>query len=83
MQTDNAFAESLYGHLTAECLNRPQSASLEEARQAVEVWRIEDYAERPHQALKQQTPGSVEAASAPCAEAADERFGRTKLGPGQ
>ena len=39
--TDNAFAESFNGHFRAECLDQHWFASLEEARQTVEAWRVE------------------------------------------
>jgi putative transposase len=40
--TDNAFAESFHGHFRAECLDQRWFASLEEARQPIESWRVED-----------------------------------------
>jgi putative transposase len=54
--TDNAFAESCNGHLRAECLDGHWFASLEEARQTIEAWRIDDTTERPHRALGQAPP---------------------------
>jgi putative transposase len=54
--TDNAFAESFNGHFRQECLDQHWFASLEEARQLIEAWRIDDNTERPHRSLKQQTP---------------------------
>ena len=54
--TDNAFAESFNGHFRAECLDCHWFASLEEARQTIEAWRIEYNTERPHRALGQETP---------------------------
>jgi putative transposase len=59
--TDNAFAESFNGRFRDECLNQHWFASLEEARQIIEVWRIEYNTERPHRALGQQTPAAWQA----------------------
>ena len=56
--TDNAFAESFNGHFRAECLDCHWFASLEEARQIIEAWRIEYNSERPHRALGQATPAA-------------------------
>jgi putative transposase len=56
--TDNAFAESFNGHFRAECLDCHWFASLEEARQTIEAWRIEYNTERPHRALGQNTPAA-------------------------
>jgi putative transposase len=54
--TDNAFVESFNGRFREECLDQHWFASLEEARQVIEAWRIEYNTERPHRSLKQQTP---------------------------
>jgi putative transposase len=54
--TDNAFAESFNGHFRAECLDCHWFASLEEARQTIEAWRVDYNTERPHRALGQETP---------------------------
>ncbi len=59
--TDNAFAGSFSGHFRAECLDQHWFASLEEARQTIEVWRVNYNTERPHRALQQQTPAIWEA----------------------
>jgi putative transposase len=69
--TDNAFAESFNGRFRDECLNQHWFASLEEARQTIEAWRVEYNTERPHRALGQQTPAAWEAGWKPLAEAAD------------
>jgi putative transposase len=73
--TDNAFAESFNGRFRDECLNQHWFASLEEARQTIEAWRMEYNTERPHRSLGQQTPAAVAATwappSAPPGEAAD------------
>jgi putative transposase len=67
--TDNAYVESFNGHFRAECLDQHWFASLEEARQTVETWRIESNQERPHRALQQQTPAAFLASWRPLAEA--------------
>ncbi len=59
--TDNAFAESFNGHFRAECLDQHWFASLEEARQTIEAWRVDDNTERPHRALKHLAPAISEA----------------------
>ncbi len=56
--TDNAFAESFNGRFRDECLNQHWFASLEEARQTIEAWRVDYNTERPHRALKQRTPAA-------------------------
>jgi putative transposase len=67
--TDNAFAESFNGRFRDECLDQHWFATLEEARQAIEAWRVEYNTERPHRALGQRTPAAVAAAWAPPPEA--------------
>jgi putative transposase len=57
--TDNAFVESFNGHFREECLDQHWFASLEEARQIIEAWRVEYNTERPHRALGQQTPAAM------------------------
>lgn len=69
--TDNAFAESFNGRFRDECLNQHWFASLEEARQVIEAWRVEYNTERPHRSLRQQTPAAAAAAWTPVLEAAD------------
>ncbi len=69
--TDNAFAESFNGRFRDECLNQHWFASLEEARQIIEAWRVEYNTERPHRSLRQQTPAAAAAAWTPVQEAAD------------
>lgn len=73
--TDNAYVESFNGHFRAECLDQHWFASLEEARQRIEAWRVEYNTERPHRSLGQRTPAAVAAAweppSAGLKEAAD------------
>ena len=67
--TDNAFAESFNGRFRDEHLNQHGFASLEEVRQTVEAWRLDDHRERPHRALGQQTPAAWEATWAPAPKA--------------
>jgi len=74
--TDNAFVESSNGHFRQEHLDQRWFASLEEARQIIEAWRIEYNTERPHQALRYGTPTTWELPK----EAADERIGWTISG---
>jgi len=69
--TDNAFVESFNGHFRQECLDQYWFASLEEARQIIEAWRIEYNTERPHQALEYRTPTAFAATWEPLREAAD------------
>jgi putative transposase len=57
--TDNAFVESFNGHFREECLNQHWFASLGEARQVIEAWRVEYNTERPHRALGQRTPAAM------------------------
>jgi putative transposase len=56
--TDNAFAESFNARFRDECLDQHWFASLEEARQTIEAWRVEYNTERPHRSLGQQTPAA-------------------------
>ena len=56
--TDNAFAESFNGRFRDECLDQHWFASLEEARQVIEAWRVDYNTQRPHRALGQQTPAA-------------------------
>ncbi len=69
--TDNAFAESFNGRFRDECLDQHWFASLEEARQTIEAWRIEYNTERPHRGLKHQTPVAYAAAWEPPTEPPD------------
>ena len=59
--TDNPFVEAFNSRFRDECLDQHRFASLEEARQTIEAWRIKYNAERPHGALGQQTPAEFEA----------------------
>jgi putative transposase len=60
--TDHAFVESFTGHVRAGCLDRHWFLSLEEARAVIEAWRVDSNTERPHRALRQQTPAAARAA---------------------
>ena len=55
---DNAFTESFNGRFRDECLDRHWFASMEEARQTVEAWRVEEDTTRPHRALEQRRPAA-------------------------
>lgn len=52
----NGNIESFNGKLRDECLNENWFTGLEEAKEIVEKWRIHYNVERPHSALKGQTP---------------------------
>ncbi len=53
--TDNAIVESFNGHFRAECLDQHWFESVEEARQTIELWRVDYNTQRPHRSLQQQT----------------------------
>lgn len=53
---DNAFAESFNGSFRDECLNTNWFLSLDDAREKIEVWRIEYNEWRPHSSLDNLTP---------------------------
>jgi putative transposase len=61
--TDNPYIEAFNGRLRAECLDLYGFASLEEARQIIEGWRIDYNHVRPHTALGNQTPAAYKAAT--------------------
>ena len=48
---ENAFIESFNGRLRDECLNTEVFASLEEAQQKLEAWRVDYNLFRPHSAI--------------------------------
>ena len=54
--TDNPYIEAFNGRVRAECLNQHWFASLEEARQILEAWRLDYNEVRPHTSLDNQTP---------------------------
>lgn len=60
--TDNPYIEAFNGRFRAECLDQYWFASLEEARQVVDAWRIHYNEVRPHTALGNQTPAAYKAA---------------------
>jgi putative transposase len=60
--TDNPYIEAFNGRLRAECLDQHWFASLEEARQIIEAWRIDYNVVRPHTSLGNQTPLAYKAA---------------------
>ncbi len=59
--TDNPFIEAFNSRFRDECLIQHWFASLEEAQTTIEAWRMEYNTERPHGALRQQTPAAFEA----------------------
>jgi putative transposase len=68
--TDNAFIEAFNSRFRDECLNQHWFESLQEAQATIEAW-WEDYnTERPHGALRQQTPTQFYRAAQLAAQAA-------------
>lgn len=65
------FVESFNGHFRQECLDQHWFATLAEAREVMEAWRVEYNEERPHRALQQRTPAAFLAGWEPLATAAD------------
>ncbi len=59
--TDNPFVEAFNSRFRDECLDQHWFASLEEARQIIEAWRVDYNTKRPHGSLKHQTPAEFEA----------------------
>ncbi|MDY7576719.1 IS3 family transposase [Herbaspirillum sp. RTI4] len=53
---ENAYIESFNGRLREECLNQHAFRSLQEARERIEIWRIDYNSVRPHSALGQMAP---------------------------
>jgi putative transposase len=53
---ENAFIESFNGRLRDECLNVHQFASIAEAQQIIEAWRLDYNQCRPHSSLGHLTP---------------------------
>lgn len=53
---ENAYIESFNGRLREECLNDQLFFSLEDAREKLEVWRIDYNEVRPHSSLGNRTP---------------------------
>lgn len=54
--TDNAFVESFNGRFRREFLNPAYFETLDEARRAARIWRIEYNEFRPHSMLANKTP---------------------------
>ena len=54
--TQNAYIESFNGRFRDECLNEHEFATLVEARNIIESWRLDYNAFRPHKSLNDQTP---------------------------
>lgn len=52
----NAFIESFNGRLRDECLNGHVFTSLEDAREKIEIWRVDYNRNRPHGSLGRMTP---------------------------
>ena len=55
--TDNPFIESFNGSFRDECLNIHWFLSLQDAREKIETWRVDDNQVRPHSALGNLPPG--------------------------
>jgi putative transposase len=56
--TQNAHIESFNGKFRDECLDRHWFGSLAHARAVIHAWKEEYNTERPHSALRQQTPAA-------------------------
>ena len=54
--TQNGFVESFNGRLRDECLNEHLFATLKDAREIIEEWRIDYNTHRPHSSLNGLTP---------------------------
>jgi putative transposase len=63
---ENGHIESFHGKLRDECLNREIFGNLREARVVIGQERLHYNAERPHSALRYQTPGEVGARARGC-----------------
>lgn len=59
--TENGHIESFNGRLRDECLNVNWFASLEEARQVIEDWRLDYHEVKPHSSLGQLPPATFAA----------------------
>ncbi len=66
--TDNPYIEAFNGRLRDECLDQHWFASLDDARQTIESWRLDYNHERPHGALGNRTPATVAASWTPAPE---------------
>jgi putative transposase len=58
--TDNAFAEAFNGRVRAECLNAHWFLTLADAREKLEAWRKCYNEDRPHGAIRQRPPVSLQ-----------------------
>jgi len=58
--TDNAFAEAFNGRVRAECLNAHWFLTLADAREKLEAWRRYYNEDRPHGAIGQKPPISLQ-----------------------
>lgn len=54
--SDNAFIESFNSRFRQECLNEHWFLTLEDAKEKIEVWRVQYNTDRPHSSLNNQTP---------------------------
>ena len=59
--TQNAYIESFNGKFRDECLNEHWFSTLAEARTLINAWRRDYNEQRPHSALKYQTPAEFAA----------------------
>ena len=57
---DNAFAEAFNGRVRAECLNAHWFLTLADAREKLEAWRKCYNEDRPHGAIRQRPPVSLQ-----------------------
>lgn len=53
---ENAYVESFHSRFRDECLNEHYFLGLQEAKDVIEMWRLEYNGFRPHSALNYQTP---------------------------
>ncbi len=60
--TQNAYVESFNGKFRQECLDTHWFTTLDDARRAIEVWRIDYNEVRPHSSLADRTPAEFAAA---------------------
>ena len=54
--TDNGLIEAFDGRLREWCLNEGRFLSLDDAREKIETWRLDQNRERPHGALGNLAP---------------------------
>jgi putative transposase len=58
--TDNAYIKSFNGKVRAECLNQHWFLALDDARRKMEDWRIDYNEVRPHSAIGNKPPISLQ-----------------------